>query len=138
MSRVINSDLPYKKRIKILRLVSNSLSILGNDNISEKDRNDLFAFIILSLTEIEKTITQATASWEKRAYWVKADQFRNEWQWVSEIKTRLMQSRTAKGWEKIPAEIILLAEKLKMVEPSKRMQEKGFWKGAYSVLISQK
>ena len=137
MSRVINSDLPSQKRKKILVLISNSFSIIGNDNLSENDRNDLIAFIILSLSEIEKTITQTTAPWEKRAYWIKADQFRNEWQWVGEIKTRLMQSRSARGWVKIPTEIMMLAEKLKMVEPSKRLQEKNYWKGAYSVLFNQ-
>lgn len=137
MSRVINSNLPSQKRTKLLKLISNSVTILVEDKISEKDINDLIAFIILSLTEIEKTITQTTIPWEKREYWVKADQFRNEWKWVSEIKTRLMQFRTVRGWVKIPTEIHALDEKIRMVDPSKRMQGKDFWKGAYLVLINQ-
>ena len=61
--------------------------------------------------EIERTIAQTTAPWEKREYWVKADQFRSEWKWVGEIKTKLTQSRTAKGWEKMPVEIEILETK---------------------------
>jgi len=52
-------------------------------------------------------------------------------------KKGLIQSRKANGWVNIPAEIILLAEKIKMVEPSKSLQGKNFWKGAYSVLYNQ-
>ena len=138
MSRVINSDSPVQKRTKLLKLVSNTVIILVIGQVSEKDLNDLIAFIILSLTEIEKAIIQTTNPWEKREYWVKADQFRNEWKWVSEIKTQLMRSRTAMGWVKIPTGISVLQEKLKTVDPSKRMQGKDFWKGAYAVLLSQK
>ncbi|MCJ7519880.1 MAG: hypothetical protein MUO42_09465 [Anaerolineaceae bacterium] len=126
-----------KKRTGLLELVSNSVSILDKENVPETVMNDLVAFIILSLTEIEKTITQTTAPWEIREYWVKADQFRSEWKWVSEIKRGLIQSRKANGWVNIPAEILLLAEKIKMVEPSKSLQGKNFWKGAYSVLYNQ-
>ena len=71
----------------------------------------LIAFIVLSLMEIERTIAQTTAPWEKREYWVKADQFRSEWKWVGEIKTKLIQSRTEKGWVKVPPEIGILEAK---------------------------
>lgn len=138
MGRVINSDSPLQNRTRLLKLISNSLIIISEGKSSGNDINDLIAFIILSLTEMEKTINQTTAPWERRDYWIKADQFRNEWKWVSEIRAQLLQSKTARGWEKVPPGINELAEKVKMVEPSKRMQGKEFWKGAYSVMLSQK
>jgi hypothetical protein len=138
MSRVINSDLPAQKRKKILRLITNSIMVLEKEKLPENDINDLIAFIILSLVEAEKTIIQTTIPWEKRDYWVKADQFRNEWKWVCETKTRLMLSRTAKGWIKIPPEIGELKEQLKLTDQLKHIQEKVFWKGAYKVLLCQK
>jgi hypothetical protein len=111
---------------------------MHQSNIAANELNDAIAFIVLSLMEIERTIAQTTAPWEKREYWVKADQFRDEWKWVGEIKTKLIQSRTAKGWEKIPMEIQILITKVETIEPSKRLQGKAFWKGAYSILIGKK
>jgi hypothetical protein len=138
MSRIINSDLPAQKRKKIIRLISNAIMALEKENLPEIDINDLIAFIILSLEETEKTIIQTTKPWEKRDYWVKADQFRNEWKWVCETKIRLMLSKTAKGWIKIPSEIGELKEQLKLIDQLKHVQEKDFWKGAYKVLLVQK
>jgi len=138
MSRVINSDSPAQNRNRLLKLVSSTVLIIIQSRISEKELNDLIAFTILSLAEIEKTITLTTAPWEKREYWVKADQFRSEWIWVSDLRKKLDQSKTAKGWPKIPPEIFALGEKLKTIEPSKRLQGKEFWKGAYSVLLGKK
>jgi len=138
MSRIINSDSPAQNRNRLLKLVSSAVIILIKDQPTEKERNDLIAFIILSLKEIEKTITLTTAPWEKREYWVKADQFRNEWKWVNEIKTKLMQSRTSNGWQNEPVEIRELEGKTAAYKPTKRIEGKEFWKGAYSVLLGKK
>ena len=138
MNRVINSDSPAQNRNRLLKLVSSTILVINQSQITEKELNDLIAFTILSLAEIEKTITLTTAPWEKREYWVKADQFRREWNWVSEVRIKLDESRTTKGWSKIPPEIIDLGAKLKIVEPSKQSSGKEFWKGAYSVLLGKK
>lgn len=138
MSRVVNSDSPLQKRSKLLQLISNSIVVINSMKTAEEEMNDLIAFIILSLAEIEKTIHQTTAPWEKREYWVKADQFRNEWKWASDVKAQLIQANTASGWKKIPSGLIELEKRLKMVEPLKRIQGKEYWKGAYSILLSQK
>ena len=86
MSKVINTDLPAQRRNNLLRFISSCVLILEEQPPSKEDQNDLIAFIILSLTEIEKTIIQSTAPWERRDYWVKADQLRSEWGWVGESK----------------------------------------------------
>lgn len=119
-------------------MVSSAVLILSKSQPTEKERDDLIAFIILSLMEVEKTIALTTAPWEKREYWVKADQFRSEWKWVGEIKTKLMQSRTNSGWQNVHVEICRLESKIVSFEPSKRIEGKEFWKGAYSVLLGKK
>jgi len=138
MSRVINSDSPGQNRNRLLKLLLSTIIEMNQSRFNAIELNDAVAFIILSLMEIERTIAQTTAPWEKREYWVKADQFRGEWKWVGEIKTSLIQSKTEKGWLTIPPEIVILAAKLEEFEPSKRMQGKAFWKGAYSILVAKK
>ena len=137
MSRVVNSDSPGQNRNRLLKLLSSTIAAMNQGNFDLNELNDALAFIILSLTEIERTIAQTTAPWEKREYWVKADQFRSEWKWVGDIKANLNQSKTEKGWLKKPPGISTLEEKLKTIEPSKRLQGKAFWKGAYSILIGK-
>jgi len=138
MSRVINSDSPGQNRNKLLKLLSSTIAVMNQSKFSQIELNDVIAFITLSLMEIEKTILQTTAPWEKREYWVKADQFRSEWSWVGEIKAMLIQCRTENGWLTFPPEIGILDAKLKTIEPSKRLQGKAFWKGAYSILAGKK
>lgn len=138
MSRVINSDSPGQNRNRLLKLLSSTIAVMDLSNFAANELNDAVAFIVLSLIEIERTIVQTTAPWEKREYWVKADQFRSEWIWVGEIKARLIQSKTEKGWVKMPQEIETLKDKLKTVDPSKRLQGKAFWKGAYSIFLGKK
>jgi len=137
MSRVINSDAPGQNRKRLLKLLSSTISVMNQSNFTGNELNDAVAFIVLSLMEIERTIAQTTAPWEKREYWVKADQFRSEWHWVGEMKTRLIQSRTEKGWAIMPLEIGILEARLKTIEPSKRLQGKTFWKGAYSIFLGK-
>lgn len=137
MSRVINSDTPGQNRNRLLKLLSVTIAELNQSKFPADELNDAVAFIVLSLIEIEKTITQTTAPWEKREYWVKADQFRSEWKWVGEIKAKLIQSRTEKGWSKIPLETGILEAELKNIEPLNRMKGKTFWKGAYSIFIGK-
>jgi hypothetical protein len=136
MSRIINTDLPAQRRNKLLRFISNSVSILDKPLLSQKDQNDVIAFIILSLSEIEKTINQSTAPWERRDYWIKADQLRSEWSWVRDTKKQLVKCKTPLGWKIIPQEIVLLKEKIKQVKPFNKIGD-DFWKKAYLVFLKQ-
>lgn len=88
MSRIVNSQNGYRIREKALRLIGNAI------NEASKTSNivallDIASFIALSLDEIEHTVRETANAWEKRDYWVKADQFRSEWQWVGEVRTKL-------------------------------------------------
>ncbi len=134
MSRVINSDSPGQNRSRLLKLLSTTLTVVKENNLTANELNDALAFIVLSLMEIERTIAKTTAPWEKREYWIKADQFRSEWKWVGEIYSQLIRSQNEKGWTKIPDEIGILESKLKTIETPKRLNGKAFWKGAYKVL----
>ena len=138
MSRVINSDSPGQIRNRLLKLVSNTISQINQNNLEADELNDAIAFIVLSLMEIERTIAMTTAPWEKREYWVKADQFRSEWHWVGEITNNLKRSMTDKGWIRMPQEISILKDKVNEFETSKRIPGNEFWKGAYSVLRQRK
>jgi hypothetical protein len=92
MSRIVQSETPGNKRAKIFKLLVNLMPVLQYKNPSKKTRNDVIAFIILSLNEVEKSLDDSIRPWEKRGYWTKADQFKAEWAWVEKVKSDLVQS----------------------------------------------
>ncbi|MCS6907468.1 MAG: hypothetical protein RML93_06255 [Anaerolineales bacterium] len=64
------------------------------DYFERKDEKllNIASFIALSLDEIENSVQQTSAAWEKKGYWVKADHFYQEWSWVGEAKRRLINA----------------------------------------------
>lgn len=106
----------------------------GND---PKKRNDMIAFIILSLGEIEKTVNDTIAPWEKRGYWTKAEHFTREWLWVKAIKDQLIQSEKPDGWKDWPEALNHLFVKLASIKPTRKKLD-GFWEGSYNLYKKQK
>ena len=137
MSRIINSDTPSQQRAKLLKLVANAVLFAEENYQKSNELNDLLAFIVLTLMEIEKTIIKTTAPWEKRDYWVKADKFRREWGWVHETINSLLSSRNSSGWEFLPFAVESLKEKIKNIEIPRYLKEKKYWNGAYAVLMDK-
>jgi len=130
MSHIVNSETPGKRRTSILKLLANLQPEIDSQNISQEIRNDVIAFVILSLTELEKTIHETIVPWEKRGYWTKAEQFTAEWNWVSSIKSRMLNTETSKGWTDWPEEIIRLKEHLINIKPTRKKMG-SFWMGSY-------
>lgn len=137
MTRIINSDTPAKKRNSVLKLLVNLKPVIQFKKPANESRNDVIAFIILSLEEIEKTINDTIRSWEKRGYWVKVEHFVNEWKWVTDIKEGIIQSETAKGWTKWPNVMEGLFSHLAEVRPTRKKLGE-FWKGSYKVYLKNK
>lgn len=98
---------------------------------AEKERLDIAAFILANLRNIAVTIDQAATAWEKRDYWVKADQFRMQWKWVERISSSLEQLIRSRNWEKMAELVAELAGKISLVEPPKRIPNPPPWEGAW-------
>lgn len=135
MGRVINTDLPTNKRKQICHLMAFAISNLEEVNGDSEKRNDLIAFIVLSLNEIEKTIIQTTSPWEKRGYFVKSEKFQQEWVWVSTSRNKIMALMIDDGWKKVPDEINEIKKILNRLGLTKRNISSEFWKGAYRNLL---
>lgn len=131
MGNIIQTETPAKRREKILGLIASLMSKCDGSDDNNDDFNDQIAFICLSLTEIEKTIQQTVNPWEKRDYWVKADQFRSEWAWVGALRRSLAGKLKEDGWDDVEEEIGGLSQRLSGIEPSKKIGNQRFWQGAF-------
>lgn len=137
MTRIINSDTPAKKRNSIFKLFVNLMPVIRAEKPDSETRNDVIAFILLSLEEVEKSIEDTIRPWEKRDYWSKVERFTREWSWVKDVRSSLQKAETNKGWTKWPAVLGDLYSHLAQVKPTRRKLG-DFWEGSYQVYLSNK
>lgn len=131
MSQVINRNNYSSQRSTYLRFISTALNYLKLKNISKDEYKDIIVFIFLTIGEIEKTIQQTIQPWEKRGYWVKADQFRREWSWVEPLYHSMKTKIVAQNWEKMGTDLQAIDEICKDYPPYQRMQIKNPWQGSW-------
>ena len=81
MSRVINTDSTGKKRNQNMRTGAELLRHLSQKNTIDDEAKDMLALLIYCLREIDEGIDSSAQAWEKRDYWMKAEEFRQRWRW---------------------------------------------------------
>ena len=98
---------------------------------------DLAAFVVLALEKIQESIETSAIAWEKRDYWLKADRFRMDWQWVGEARKSLTQHLLQEDWSLMVADLTSVAQNLSKVEirPNNRIGEP--WLGAWQAFKKQ-
>ena len=99
-------------------------------------RADELAFIVAALEEIAAGIDASTAAWEKRDYWLKADQFRRQWEWTGRSAQRLRAAIERKNTSEAVAALADLAPRLAGVTLPKRLPKEMPWKGAHEKLTA--
>ena len=133
MSRLINTEPPSKRRNKAAREIV--LCIRTAAGCQDQDQLlDLMAHIAASLEIIAGSIEQSVTAWEKRDYWVKADRYRMQWEWVQPAHEVLLSYLESQGSEEIPVETLAeIAKELGgiTISPNHRMGKP--WTGAYAI-----
>jgi hypothetical protein len=137
MTRVINSDTPAKKRNSILKLLVNLVPVMRAEKLDKEARNDIVAFILLSLEKVQKTVEDTIRPWEKRDYWSTSEQFSRQWIWVEKVKESIAKEESQDGWSKWPASLGDLYSHLANVKPTRKKLGE-FWKGSYKVYLASK
>ncbi len=89
MSRIIKTQNNATNRNKVLKLITEAIFDYEN-NIDNKLDNA--AYIVFLLDEIVQSIESTSAAWEKRGYWLKADRFRQEWEWARVTRDELTKA----------------------------------------------
>ncbi len=130
MSRIIKTQSGAREREKALRLIGSALRAI---EYIDNDANllDIASFIAITLQDIENSVLETCVAWERRDYWVKADQFRSEWNWVGEAKTKLIEGIRRQD-QKLIGEVTGLLRKRKailegIIKPKRNIDYSGFY-----------
>ena len=112
-------------------------TLMQQGNPDEKSL-DMAAYIVLALEKINETIEAAMVAWEKRDYWVKADQFRREWSWIEGSQARLKAAVLAQDWAQIATEAISVGQRFSNVKIAEKNRIGEPWIGAWNALKQSK
>jgi hypothetical protein len=111
--------------------------LAGRKQIDDPTR-DLVAFLALALNEIHATIDVTCLAWEKRDYWLKADQFRREWGWAGRTAEKLERVVLGDEWQNLPTLMVELSKHLEKVNLPKRNTLGTPWVGAFKKLKEER
>jgi len=134
LSRLVKTDGVGKQRDRLMKGITLSLRELAGKQKLDEDARDMVAFIALALHEVYETIDVTCLAWEKRDYWLKADQFRREWEWTRSAAEKLEKVVLQNEWQELPLLMASLSQHLSKVNLPKRNTLGEPWLGAYAAL----
>ncbi len=138
MSRVINTDSTGKKRNQLMRTAAETLRRLSQKQALDEDVKDMVAMLVFCLREIDEGIEQSAAVWEKRDYWMKAEEFRQRWHWAGSMADELQAMVFDDNWSQLPQMMVKLLPYFNDIKINKLTRKEGFWEGAYERLMHEK
>ena len=137
MSRIINSDgTPTQQRNAIRRTIAEILRRLMEKKAIDAEAKDMMSFIVYGLRTMDQSIDSSASAWEKRDYYVKADQFRREWLWLPDTANRLDAMIRSNDWATMPIELAGLASRFSDVRISTFTKSPLLWQDAYKKLLA--
>jgi hypothetical protein len=92
LGRVIHTTNPTRQRAAIIKRMASLLKEYPPLSKTENKEPELAASLVISLQEIRDSVNQTAEAWEKRDYWVKADAFRRQWNWIESNLAGLAES----------------------------------------------
>lgn len=134
MSRLINLDSSGKQRTQLTKAVMMTIRELATKKDIDDEARDMAAFLAIALSEIHNTIDVSVRAWEKRDYWVKADQFRMQWMWAQNSAAKIKTAVLMNDWGELALLMPEVASKLATVKLPKSNTLGRPWKGAMAEL----
>jgi len=132
VARVFRTQTLAQQRRRLLQMLAQTVRALAQHAQPDDQARDMVAFLILTLDEIAATVETTTAAWEKRDYWLKADQFRLAWEWAARFARDLERALQVEDWDAITQVVAALAPHLSDVSLPKRPRwGREPWRGAW-------
>jgi hypothetical protein len=135
LSRVIAVESVGQERHKLRRTIAEALRRLASKSTFDQESYDLAALIVFSLERIEKGIDQTTEAWEKRDYYLKADRFRREWEWIAQAAHELETALLLDQHDRLPTVLAALFPQFADITISRYTRSPQLWAGCYQRLV---
>jgi hypothetical protein len=137
LGRVIQTESGSRERTRLSQSVVLALRELMRQSNPDDHSKDLVAYISLALLKMYNTVDISVTAWEKKGYWLKADRFRREWEWMQPASENLAKAVQGDDWATIALQSAKIAQKLFKVKVAVRNRIGTPWEGAYKLLNSK-
>ena len=137
MGRIVNIASTGKERNQMRRTIAELLRRLSQKQGVDDEVKDMVAMIVFCLQSIDEGIDSSARAWEKRDYWMKAEGFRTEWRWVTQLEGNLRAMIEKDNWEELPQMMIELFPRFADIKVSKLTRDPEVWNGAYDKLMEE-
>lgn len=137
MGRVINTDSTGKNRNQQMRTGAELLRRLSQKSDIDDEVKDMVAALIYTLREVADGIDSSAAAWEKRDYWMKADELRMRWDWTAGIADQLAALVYEDRWGDLPQMMVKLFPRFNDIKVTKMTRKEDAWMGAYARLMRE-
>jgi hypothetical protein len=138
MGRVINTDSTGKNRNQALRSIAELLRRLTQKTEIDNEARDMVAALTICLREIEDGIEQSADVWDKRGYYMKADELRTRYDWVNRIAVELERILFTASWDALPPILVKLLTYVSDIKVTKFTRKDDLWDGKYDELMRQR
>lgn len=138
MSRVVHTDSVGKARSQHMRTAAEVMRRLSQKTTLDDEAKDMAATLVFCFRNIEDGIEEAMIAWEKRNYWNKVEQFRQQWTWVGHAAANLERLIRADAWDQLPAQLVGLFTHFSDITINKFTRGADAWEGAYARLMDER
>jgi hypothetical protein len=138
MSPVINTDSTGKERNQLMRTAAEILRRLSQKTDIDSDVKNMLALLVYCFREIEAGIDQSATAWEKRDYWVKAEELRQRWSWPGDTADQIQAMIYNEDWNRMPPIMVKLLPRFADIKITKLTRSESMWEGVYDKLMREK
>ena len=138
MSPVINTDSTGKERNQLMRTAAEILRRLSQKTDIDSDVKNMLALLVYCFREIEAGIDQSAQAWEKRDYWVKAEELRQRWSWPGDTADQIQAMIFNEDWNRMPPLMLKLLPRFADIKITKLTRSESMWEGVYDKLMREK
>lgn len=137
MSRVIHTTNPTTVRNHHRRTIAEILRQLSQKPRIDNEAKDMAAMLVFLLREIKQGVDQTVLAWEKRDYWMKAERFSRDWDWLEEMALNLEDVIRHEAWDLLPELLSDLFMHFTDIKIKKMVRTADDWRGAYRKLLAE-
>lgn len=136
MTRIIATESVGQQRNKLRRTIAEALRRLATKQTFDQESLDLAALIVFSLRRLEEGVEQTATAWEKRDYYLKADRFRRQWEWLDGTAYALETALLLGNHDRVPEILADLFPKFADITIARYTRSSKLWEGCYQRLQS--
>jgi hypothetical protein len=131
LTRIIATESVGQQRHKLRRTIAEALRRLAKQQTFDKESLDLASLIVFSLRRIEEGVEQTATAWEKRNYYLKADRFRREWEWLDDTTYALETALLLGNHDRVPEILATLFPRFADITIGRYTRSSQLWEGCY-------